>query len=117
MRDTYSVEDAIVVVVVETGFPPDTIEEYTSGPENLEELELVLEVEREEREVEVEVEPEDAVVETGLPPDTIEVYTSGPENLEEPELVLEVEREVEREVEPEDVVSFGEGAGVSLGAT
>ena len=53
MRDTYSVEDAIVVVVVETGFPPDTIEEYTWGPESPEELELVLEVEREEREVEV----------------------------------------------------------------
>ena len=53
MRDTYSVEDIIVVVVVETGFPPDVIEEYTSGPENLEELELVFEVEREEREVEV----------------------------------------------------------------
>ena len=40
-------------MVVETGFPPDTIEEYTWGPERLEELERVLEVEREEREVEV----------------------------------------------------------------
>ena len=57
------------------------------------------------------------VVETGFPPDTIEEYTWGPESPEELELVLEVEREVEREVEPEDVVSFGEGAGVSLGAT
>lgn len=81
-------EDIIVVVVVETGFPPDTIEEYTSGPENLEELELVLEVEREEREVEVEVEPEDAV------------YFF-----------------LKEEGSTEDVVSLGEGAGVSLGAT
>ena len=81
-------EDAIVVVVVETGFPPDTIEEYTSGPENLEELELVLDVEREEREVEVEVEPEDAV------------YFF-----------------LKEEGSTEDVVAFGEGAGVSLGAT
>lgn len=81
-------EDIIVVVVVETGFPPDTIEEYTSGPENLEELELVLEVEREEREVEVEVEPEDAV------------YFF-----------------LKEEGSTEEVVSLGEGAGVSLGAT
>ena len=87
MRDTYSVED-VTVIVVETGFPPDTIEEYTSGPENLEELELVLEVEREEREVEVEVEPEDAV------------YFF-----------------LKEEGSTEDVVSLGEGAGVSLGAT
>ena len=89
MRDTYSVEDAIVVVVVETGFPPDVIEEYTWGPESPEELELVLEVEREvEREVEVEVEPEDAV------------YFF-----------------LKEEGSTEDVVSLGEGAGVSLGAT
>ena len=88
MRDTYSVEDVTVIVVVETGFPPDVIEEYTSGPENLEELELVFEVEREEREVEVEVEPEDAV------------YFF-----------------LKEEGSTEDVVSLGEGAGVSLGAT
>ena len=87
MRDTYSVED-VTVVVVETGLPPDVIEEYTSGPENLEELELVFEVEREEREVEVEVEPEDAV------------YFF-----------------LKEDGSTEDVVSLGEGAGVSLGAT